>query len=53
MQAKIKSDKLYNSMHEEDDSLQLLKMIKGIAYNFESQKNIYLVLDNVKCDFYA
>ena len=29
-------------MHEEDDSLKLIKMIKGIAYKFESQKNIYL-----------
>ena len=28
-------------------------MIKGIAYKFESQKNIYLALDNAKCAFYA
>ena len=28
-------------------------MIKGIAYKFESQKNIYLALHNVKCAFYA
>ena len=54
MQAKIKSDKLYDSMHAEvDDSLMLIKIIKGIAYKFESQKNIYLSLDNVKCTFYA
>jgi hypothetical protein len=29
------------------------KEIKGIAYKFESQKNIYLALDNTKCTFYA
>jgi hypothetical protein len=32
MQAKIKSDKLYNDMQEVDDSLTLIKMIEGIAY---------------------
>jgi hypothetical protein len=53
MQAKIKSDKLYDDMQEVDDSLTLIKMIKGIAYKFESQKNIYLALDNAKCAFYA
>ena len=52
MQAKIKSDKLYDDMQEVDDSLMLIKMIKGIAYKFESQKNIYLALNNVKCTFY-
>ena len=53
MQAKIKSDKLYDDMREVDGSLMLIKMIKGIAYKFASQKNIYLVLDNAKCAFYA
>ena len=37
MQGKnIKSEKLYDSMHEEDDTLKLIKMNKGIAYKFES-----------------
>ena len=53
MQAKIKSEKLHDSMQEVDDSLMLIKMIKGIAYKFESQKNIYLALNNVKCAYYA
>ena len=34
-------------------SLKLIKKIKGIAYKFESQKNIYLALHNAKCAFYA
>jgi hypothetical protein len=40
-------------MQEVDDSLMLIKVIKGIAYKFESQKNIYLVLNNAKCAYYA
>ena len=40
-------------MQEVDDSLILIKMMKGTAYKFESQKNIYLALDNAKCTFYA
>ena len=39
MQAKIKSEKVYDDMQEVDDSLMLFKMIKGIAYKFESQKS--------------
>jgi hypothetical protein len=53
MQAKIKSDDSYNEMYENSDSLGLIKVIKGIAYKFESQKNIYLALDNAKSAFYA
>ena len=53
MQAKIKSDDAYTNMHEDSNSLELLKVIKGIAYKFESQKNIYLALDDAKCAFYA
>jgi hypothetical protein len=52
MQAKIKSDDEYEAMHADSDSLRLIKVIKGIAYKFESQKNIYLALDNAKCTFY-
>jgi hypothetical protein len=52
MQAKIKSDDSYDTMHEDSDSLALLKIIKGVAYKFESQKNIYLALDDAKSAFY-
>jgi hypothetical protein len=52
MQTKIKSDDAYENMHKDSNSLGLIKVIKGIAYIFESQKNIYLALDNVKCPFY-
>jgi hypothetical protein len=53
MQAKVQSDNYYNDMNEDCDSLELIKVIKGIAYKFESQKNIYLALDNAKCAFYT
>lgn len=53
MQAKIKSNDVYDSMHEDSNSLGLIKVIKGIAYKFESQHNIYLAIDNAKCAFYA
>jgi hypothetical protein len=52
MQGKIKSDENYKKTHEDSDSLKLIKVIKGIAYKLESQKNIYLALDNAKCTFY-
>jgi len=53
MQAKVKSDDGYDEMYESSDSLELIKIIKGVAYKFESQKNIYLALDDAKCTFYA
>jgi hypothetical protein len=53
MHAKLKSDDGYESMHEESGSLRLIKLIKGIKFKFESQKKIYLALDNAKCAFYA
>jgi hypothetical protein len=40
-------------MHDDNDSLALLNSIKGIAYKFESQKNIYLSLDNAKAAYYT
>jgi hypothetical protein len=53
MQAKIKSADNFESMDTESNSLDLLLEIKGIAYKFESQKNIYLALDNAKSAFYV
>ncbi len=53
MHAQNKSDDKYEKMYENSDSLTLIKTIKGIAYEFESQKNIYLALDNAKCAFYS
>ena len=53
MQAKIKSDDNCESLDQESDSLALTKVIKGIAYKFESQHSLYLALDNAKCLFYA
>jgi hypothetical protein len=52
MQAKVKTDKLYDDISEQIDGLALIKIIKGIAYKFESQKNLYLALDNAKKAFY-
>jgi hypothetical protein len=53
MQAKIKSTNRFSEMHDDNDSLSLLKVIKGVSYKFESQKNIYLALDNAKTAFYS
>jgi hypothetical protein len=53
MQAKIKADASFQAAHDDGDSLQLLKIIKGIAFKFESQKNIYIALDSAKADFYT
>jgi hypothetical protein len=53
MQTKIKSSDTFEKMSDDSNSLTLLMEIKGIAYKFESQKNIYLALDNAKCNFYA
>ena len=53
MQAKIKSDDGFEATHKASDSLNLMQIIKGIAYKFESQKNVYLALDNAKCAFYT
>jgi hypothetical protein len=53
MQVKIKSADSYNTMDHNSNSLELIKVIKGAAYKFESQQNIYLTLDNAKCTFYA
>jgi hypothetical protein len=53
MQGKIKSDEDYKKTHEDSNGLKLIKVIKGITYKFESQKNIYLALDNDKCTFYS
>ena len=39
MQAKIKYDNSYDTIHENNDSLELIKMIKEIAYKCKSQKN--------------
>ena len=48
MQAKIKSDDNCESLDQESDSLALTKVIKGIAYKFESQHNLYppLIMQN-------
>jgi Zinc knuckle len=53
MQAKVKSAVNYETMHDDSDSLMLLAEIKGIAYKFESQKNIYVALDMAKGAFYS
>jgi hypothetical protein len=53
MQAKIRSSHIFEIMSTDSNSLTLLLEIKGIAYKFESQKNIYLALDNAKSAFYA
>jgi hypothetical protein len=44
MQAKIKAVTGYQTMNEDANSLSLLNKIKGIAYKFESQKNIYVLV---------
>jgi hypothetical protein len=53
MQMKLKSIDTFEKMNNENDSLALLKEIKGTAYKFESHNTIYLALDNTKCAFYA
>ena len=53
MQSKLKSTNEFEAMADSNDSLGLLQMIKGIAYRFESQSNIYLALDEAKCSFYT
>jgi hypothetical protein len=40
-------------MTAKSDSLALINVIKGIAYKFESQKNMYLALDGAKHAFYT
>jgi hypothetical protein len=53
MQAKVKTHDGYNAMYEMSDSLALINVIRGIAYKFESQKNMYLALDDEKHAFYT
>ena len=53
MQSKVKSSNGYDEMVDSNDSLALLKTIKGISYKFESQDNIYLALDDAKSSFYS
>lgn len=48
MQTKVKTDPTYTSFHETSDSLLLIKTIKGIAYRFETKKNIYHAVDDAK-----
>ena len=52
MQAKVKSVSDYDRMMDENDSLALLKTIKGIAFQFESQDNLYRSLDAAKTAFW-
>jgi hypothetical protein len=53
MQAKIKSVPGYQTMNEDANSLSLLNEIKGIAYKFESQKNIYVAINLANKSFFA
>jgi Zinc knuckle len=53
MQAKIKSVPGYQVMNEDANSLSLLQEIKGIAYKFESQKNIYVAINLAKKSFFS
>ena len=53
MQARVKTEPTYSTTHENNDSLELMNSIKGISYKFESQKNIYLSLDNAKAAYYT
>jgi hypothetical protein len=53
MQAKIKSTTGFESMRDNTDSLELLQTIKGIAYKFEAQDNIYMAMDDAKNAFYT
>ena len=53
MQARAKSEATYETMQETNDSLALIATIKGIAYKFESQKNLYLTLDSAKAAYYS
>jgi hypothetical protein len=53
MQAKIKSVPGYQTMNEDANSLSLLQEIKGIAYKFESQKNIYVAINLAKKSFFS
>jgi hypothetical protein len=53
MQARVKTEPTYTVTHENNDSLALMNSIKGISYKFESQKNIYLSLDNAKAAYYT
>lgn len=53
MQTKLRSSDSFDRTSADSDSLALLMEIKGVAYKFESQKNIYLALDNAKSACYA
>jgi hypothetical protein len=53
MQAKAKSHDGYDTIYETSDNLTLINVIKGIAYKFESQKSMYLALDDAKHAFYT
>jgi hypothetical protein len=53
MQAKIKAVTGYQTMNEDANSLSLLNKIKGIAYKFESQKNIYVAINLAKKSFFS
>ena len=43
----------YNTLDQGSNSLELIKIIKSIAYTFESQQSIYLALDNAQYLSYA
>ena len=53
MQAKIKAAPSYNSMAANYDSLDLLLIIKGISYRFESQGNIHVAMREAKINIYT
>ena len=40
-------------LDQDSNSLELIRIFKGIAYKFESQQNIKFALDKAKCLFYA
>jgi hypothetical protein len=53
MQAKLKANKDFEDIKTNTDSLAQLMEIKGIAYTFESQRNMYLVINNAKTELYS
>lgn len=53
MHSKLKSTPAFVKMRDTNDSLELLKTIKGISYKFEAQDNIYMAIDDAKHLYYT
>ena len=53
MQAKVKASSYYSTMASNYNSLDLLLIIKGIAYRFESQGNLHVAMREAKTNIYT